>query len=353
MQIKKKLKSTAWYKKFKRSRSAIRYVKSGKQDVSHYSKLVLYCRLLGAVIFRDVRPAEFFYLHFMDHSWKERRQFLTANERVKLLWTLNPEQERDISRSKKRMYEVFKDFYKRDACAIGKDEVGTEYAVNKLKSFLQNNKSFISKPLMSYRGLGIRIFHEGEFSIDAIDTLFEEYPDGFLLEELITQSEFTAKFHPKSVNTLRVYTMRYESEVEVLWPCFRFGRGDSVVDNAASGGVVMALDPITGVSIGAADEAGVFYTKHPEYDFPLIGCKFPMWKEACEKVKEMAMVIPTSGCRFIGWDLALTDTGWIMVELNASPEIGSQIVLSKGVRSDFERIVKRFKAESRISASNK
>ena len=51
---------------------------------------------------------------------------------------------------------------------------------------------------------------------------------------------------------------------------------------------------------------------------------------------QLASVIP-EGC-FIGWDLALTDKGWVMVEGNYSPLLIWQIAVGKGVREEFEQM---------------
>ena len=100
-----------------------------------------------------------------------------------------------------------------------------------------------------------------------------------------------------------------------------------------------AIDERTGVTLGVADEKGNAYTHHPDSGLPLLGFQIPRWDEACEMVKLLAKGIPDN--RYTGWDLALTDEGWLLVEGNYIPLIIWQIAAHKGIRPDFERMRKR------------
>ena len=54
--------------------------------------------------------------------------------------------------------------------------------------------------------------------------------------------------------------------------------------------------------------------------------------------KQLAQVIPSN--RWTGWDLALTDDGWIMVEGNARAQFGFQIADRTGFRAAIESYMK-------------
>lgn len=91
--------------------------------------------------------------------------------------------------------------------------------------------SFIFKLLYANQGKGIAIYHSPE---DALADIVQT--GGGIVEQLIVQSDELASFNIDSVNTLRINTINYENEVDVLWPCLRMGRKGSVVDNAGMGG---------------------------------------------------------------------------------------------------------------------
>ena len=110
------------------------------------------------------------------------------------------------------------------------------------------------------------------------------------------------------------------------------------MDNGGSGGFFCALDE-NGVCYGTSDEFGRRYEKHPTTDLPLIGMKLPRYQEAITLAKELAEVIPEN--RYTGWDLALTDDGWIMQEANdCGGIVAIQAPMGRGVRKELEDILK-------------
>ncbi len=57
-----------------------------------------------------------------------------------------------------------------------------------------------------------------------------------------------------------------------------------------------------------------YYDRHPETGRPFAGFRLPWWQEACEAVKRAAMeFLPV---RTLGWDVALTEDGPVIVEAN-------------------------------------
>jgi hypothetical protein len=44
---------------------------------------------------------------------------------------------------------------------------------------------------------------------------------------------------------------------------------------------------------------------------------------------------------FIGWDLALTDDGWVMIEGNPRGQLVFQIAREKGAKAELEDIISR------------
>jgi len=77
---------------------------------------------------------------------------------------------------------------------------------------------------------------------------------------------------------------------------------------------------------------GVHYKKHPDTNFDLIGYQIPRWEEAKSLSKELALVLPDN--HYCGWDLVLTDEGWVLQEAN---DRGNLSVFNYQPKKDFVR----------------
>ncbi len=111
-------------------------------------------------------------------------------------------------------------------------------------------------------------------------------------------------------------------------------------DNAGAGGIIATLDE-NGKIKAAADENGISYTRMDDLGLDIIGWQVPCWKEAVEFVKQLAMVIPSN--RYTGWDIALTENGWCMVEGNSRAEFLWQKSDRKGFRHEINGILAELK----------
>ena len=80
--------------------------------------------------------------------------------------------------------------------------------------------------------------------------------------------------------------------------------------------------------------------KHPDTGVVLLGYRVPFWEEAKAFVCELAQVIPDN--HYTGWDIALTDKGWVLQEGNdRGGFMLIQITTGKGFRPEIDRIIKK------------
>ena len=155
------------------------------------------------------------------------------------------------------------------------------------------------------------------------------------MEPVIKNCHEIASLHPQSLNTVRVVTVNMTNRVEIAFTYLRVGQNDSIIDNAASGGIVCELDIETGIVYATSDEQGNCYIIHPNSGKILLGYKVPQWGELKKMVSELAMVLPSN--RYTGWDMALTDNGWILIEANARGQfIAHQMINTRGCRKQFD-----------------
>ena len=71
----------------------------------------------------------------------------------------------------------------------------------------------------------------------------------------------------------------------------------------------------------AIDKAGHVFYNHPITGSKIEGFEIPFYKETLELIDEMAKLAPT--IKYVGWDIAITYRGPVLVEANPLP--GSQI----------------------------
>lgn len=72
---------------------------------------------------------------------------------------------------------------------------------------------------------------------------------------------------------------------------------------------------------------------HPDTGVQLIGRNIPRWDELIRLAKELALVTEQ---KYVSWDLALTDAGWVMVEANYKGQL-AQEGNRQGLRSELSR----------------
>ena len=290
-------------------------------------------RMAFARIAYGLPYADFFQCRCDDMNNKQLSQIVPLSEQKRLWKKVNSKRAHDLLCDKYQTYNFFQAYYDRQVVSVD-DFSSTDI----YDAFLAAHNCFIVKPKGANCGRGIRLLDREKDSFSLKDML-KEYPNGFILEEIISQDERLAAFHPSSVNTLRINTFYDGDSVEVKWPCLRVGRKGSIVDNAGAGGVFGAIDVATGRILAASDEFHHTFEIHPDTEMPIIGFQIPRWDEAVAMAKTLARMIPDA--HFVAWDFALTEKGWVMVEGNYGPLLIWQIAVGRGIRNEFEKMEKR------------
>lgn len=181
---------------------------------------------------------------------------------------------------------------------------------------LQNEKSFIIKPTHdSIQGNNVaKIDNVDEY---VIKSLFERYGDDFIVQEVVKQSQQTAKFNKSSLNTFRITTLNINGRTSLCNIIFRCGQGDTCVDNGGAGGIMVGVN-----------ENGEFR----EYGYDKYYNKYYSTKEGAifkgnviEQVPEMIKIALDWHAKYLpmlgvaGWDVALDkDDKPVMIEVNLS-----------------------------------
>jgi hypothetical protein len=184
-----------------------------------------------------------------------------------------------------------------------------------------NEKLIFIKPLSLYGGIGCFKISKDNLIDDINNCADFVIGHGCVHEEVVQQHPEINKIHAGCINTIRVETFIDESGVTHILSAFmRFGVGKSFVDNTYSGGFYIGID-LESETLKAKghqymEYGGAEVFQHPDSQFVLEGFKIPFFKEVCELVLKGVDYIPD---RYIGWDIAVTPNGPIIIEANEYP----------------------------------
>jgi hypothetical protein len=163
---------------------------------------------------------------------------------------------------------------------------------------------------------GQRTFSVGEYFSSLGNTSV-----GIVLESYSEQHSTMKSFNPSSLNTIRVIVVwQIDSSPSVVGAYVRIGRIGSLVDNVATGGIVALIDMesgvITSAHIGSIDMQAI--SCHPDHSEVIEGVVIPFWEEVKQMAVDTLPLFPWT--RFGGFDIAITDDGPVIIELNVEPD---------------------------------
>lgn len=216
----------------------------------------------------------------------------------------------------------FNDFIRRPWCVNTK--VSEEDFINKFAG----SSRIIYKPIEGIGGFGIESFSIDENNISEIYGRLKDMPEG-IVEEYVVQHPDMSALSPSSVNTIRVVTVVSKRKpvtpdgryMDISYACVRMGGGKGIVDNLHSGGLAAVIDINTGVLItDGADYEGNPAAVHPQTGVTIKGYKIPLFDQVIQFVRDLCAMELVEGS--IGWDIAITENGPVLIEANVGPGIG-------------------------------
>ena len=96
--------------------------------------------------------------------------------------------------------------------------------------------------------------------------------------------------------------------------------GNSTVDSYSQGGVIYPVNLeggfVEGFGVRKIDQKEIYI--HPETDIMMLGYKIPHWDILIDTILKVANKI--SQLQYIGWDIAITQTGVDLIEGNPDAE---------------------------------
>ena len=299
----------------------------GKQEKK--SPILMFIDASICVLVTGSGLSDYLNFKFYNKSWKERKTYITIGYQADFYKTagLDPEK---LLHNKINFLKNNPDLTKRDFYYCDQN-------LEALKSFLTNHKEFVIKPINGLGGTDVKKMNISE--VDNVENFYNYIKENnMFLEELIVQNKEWGKISPKSINTIRVMTSNVNGHVDIFCMIARIGNSINLQDNFHQGGSGVLVDSEKGVLIGSAINKDMEeFEYHPVSKIKFDGYKIPFFEEIKELCIKAALKFPKT--IVIGWDVAITDKGPLIIEGNNGPGFDlPQVVMKKGNKYMLEKI---------------
>ena len=306
-----KLKTIAWRVRgasFQRLNQNIQAIhnETGK------NRLLIFLDMIWCTAKYGIGYLDYHVFGFAVNKGKKRRTFMTMHHNLGLTRLVNDSSLNIIMNDKLLFMENYHDFVGRRWLDVRKVDADI------LKAFCKECGTVFVKPTSSYGGVGVEriTYQEDTDYAELLNRLLENKQ--YLADEAVVQHPVMNQLFPGSVNTVRIATLVANGDSHFLYALQRIGSGNNHVDNVSSGGMYTKVGKDGMLEFPAfCDKTGLFYDVHPVTGTPYIGFEIPMFKEAVELCLKAAKVNP--GLGYIGWDVAITPAGPVLIEGNILP----------------------------------
>lgn len=156
----------------------------------------------------------------------------------------------------------------------------------------------------------------------------------YVVQPVIQQHPILQGLNSSSVNTVRIDTLILGEVVHHNSAMLRVGRGTSCTDNFHDGGFAVGIDLDSGC-VGTFGNQAAGFGKSRVKSHPVSGVLFssvtvPFWEELKVATKRAALALLP--LRSLGWDVAVTSQGPLIVEANQDYGISSLQECAGGLR---------------------
>lgn len=303
------------------------------------AKIVTLIDMIICAVTANIGYLDYHVFGFAKVKGAKRKTFMTMNENLSLVRQVNNPEDYKLFDNKVLFFEHFGEFTGRGFLNLeGKTAAD-------LEAFCKGKDVVFAKQTETFGGQGITrepVSAETDYN-ELYNRLMENKQ--YLIEDAIVQHSKMNELYSGSVNTLRMVTLVDNDNVpHFMYALIRMGQKGAKVDNISSGGMYAPVNE-KGIITHAAfcDKEGICHDVHPTSGTKLIGFEIPYFAEAVELVKKAALVVP--GMRYVGWDIAITEKGPILVEGNNFPSY--DMVQNyrhrdgdEGIKAKFEEVMK-------------
>jgi hypothetical protein len=206
-----------------------------------------------------------------------------------------------------------------------------DFKILLLEIFRQNlsyESIFIKKTNSSSCGSNIYklTLHQLNEEPEVINEIYSEVIlSGFLFQETVNQHHDLVQLNSSCLNTIRIDSFVDNSgEPNIISAYLRMSISDNCVDNISSGGCQVGINLQTGklkkFGYGPIKITGVkVLTEHPKSKITFENFSIPFFPQVKELVLKASTYMP--GLRLVGWDVAIGESGPVLIEGNSDYDI--------------------------------
>ena len=188
--------------------------------------------------------------------------------------------------------------------------------------------------LLSYSNGAWQVNHK---KIEIADFIKQIEKSIYIIQDRVIQHEKLNQINPSCVNTIRFVTiLDNEKRAQEFAHFLRIGVGDSIKDNRATGGYAVNINSV-GVLASRAIGHHDSITVHPDTGTVFDGFQIPFWDEVRDLVKRVHEQLPD--IKSIGWDVAITPNGPVLIEGNDNWEMGGPQDMEGGLRERWNKMM--------------
>ena len=250
---------------------------------------------------------------FAQNHGENRKTFMTMGDNIRLSKQLN-------DRSYSRLFLDKSEFNRAFQAFLGREYMVLTEGPERFLQFLQTHPVIFAKAPVSFGGQAVRRIDTSDAQTDPTRLYQDLLRNGLvLIEQPIVQHAQMQRLCNACVNTLRVVTIVDDhGDPHVVYTILRVGSGDRATDNVSSGGMYTMPNAHGEIVFPMfCDQSARYYTQHPKTGFSFSGFQIPFYAQALELCRQASLV--ETHIRYIGWDVAITQHGPVLIEGNPLP----------------------------------
>ncbi|MFN7493598.1 MAG: sugar-transfer associated ATP-grasp domain-containing protein [Cyclobacteriaceae bacterium] len=281
----------------------------------------------------NISILDYYYFRFFSKTHFERLKWAGTGFMYEFQLRMNPPSSRSVLQNKIEFMKTLSALIGREYAKASDLEASEELAS---KWLLEKGTKIVVKNSKGQVGSQVAVVETKNFTTKSL-IQFMKKNDFDLIEEFIQQHPALHQLSPSGLNTVRVVTQLHQGKVIMMAARLRISI-NSMVDNLAAGNVAAPIDIKSGIVTGPAIYSDITkdtVTQHPITKLSIVHFEIPFWQSVLTLVESAALQL--SDCRSIGWDVAITINGPVLVEGNHNwCKLLWQLPVNKGLKSELE-----------------